>query len=70
MVKQDLIGVPLTAPTSSFTLTSAKINPPSLIVDATDSNGNKLYLYFLSPNPSDWVIVGFYNYVGFDVGIA
>jgi hypothetical protein len=71
MVKQDVIGVPLTAPTGSFTATTAKINPPSLILDATNSNGDKLYLYFLSPNPNDWLIVGFYDYLGYyNTGIA
>ena len=65
MVKQDLISMPLSAPTGSFVNTTAKINPPSLIVDRVDNNGEKLYLYFLSPNSNDWLIVGFYNYLGY-----
>lgn len=67
-VSQDLLGNTLSAPTSSFTTSSAKINPPSVILDAKDAQGNALYLHFFSPNPSDWVIIGFCNYLGyFDV---
>ncbi len=69
MVSQGLVGAALTAPTSSFTATTAKINPPSLILDSVDSDGTALYIHCFSPNSSDWVIIGFYNYLGyFDVG--
>lgn len=68
-VSQGLVGDTLSAPTGSFTASSAKINPPTLILDSKDFDGNQLYLHFFSPNPSDWVIIGFCNYLNyFDVG--
>jgi hypothetical protein len=68
-VSQGLTSATLSAPTNSFTTSSAKINPPAVILDSKDANGNQLYLHFFSPNPNDWVIVGFCNYLNyFDVG--
>ena len=68
-VSQGLVGDTLAAPTASFTASAAKINPPSIILDAKDFDGNQLYLHLFSPNPSDWVIVGFCAYLDyFDVG--
>jgi hypothetical protein len=68
-VSQGLVGDTLSAPSSSFTQTLAKINPPTVMLDTKDNQGNALYLHFFSPNPSDWVIIGFCNYLGyFDVG--
>lgn len=68
-VSQGLVGDALSAPTSSFTSTTAKINPPTLILDSKDAEGNQLYLHLFSPNSTDWVVVGFCNYLNyFDVG--
>ena len=68
-VSQGLVGDTLSAPTSSFTASSAKINPPAIILDPKDANGNQLYLHLYTPNASDWVIIGFCNYLDyFDVG--
>lgn len=59
-VNQGLVGDVNTLPTGSFTQTTARINPPVCSVTPFDDEGNQLYLHLISPNPNDFVIVGFY----------
>ena len=60
IVKQGLIGDTISAPTSTVTLTAARINPVAAAVSATDDENNTYYLHLFSPNPNDWVSVSFY----------
>jgi hypothetical protein len=54
------VGQTISAPSSSFTQTYARINAPSAQIQQYDDNNIQQYLHFFSPNPSDWVQVGFY----------
>lgn len=54
------IGQTISAPSSSFTKTVARINPSTAQVQQFDDSNVQQYLHFFSPNPSDIVQVGFY----------
>lgn len=54
------ISQTISAPTSTFTQAYSRINPPDAIVDWKDDFGNALYLHLFSPNPGDWIQIGFY----------
>jgi len=60
VVLEGLVGATNAVPTGTPTQTTQRINPPVCAVDPVDSNGNPLYLHLISPNPNDWVMVGFY----------
>lgn len=61
IVKQGLIGDTISAPNSTPALTSARINPMTAAVSATDDSGATYYLHLFSPNTNDWVSVSFYS---------
>lgn len=60
VVMEGLIGATNAAPTGTVTQTIQRINPPVCQVVPMDDSGNDFYLHLLSPNPNDWLIVGFY----------